>query len=245
MKIGLLNCYHWDGVPSSYQAQYRILWENYLSPLFPDNWALQVYELPIGEFPSQLDDCDGWIIGGSGKSWYEQDGWILKLGRLIEQLHAQHAALLGICFGHQMIANTLGGKVEKSNKGWGIGVRSFQFEKLPTWYDGDLTAHMTDTKLIFSHQDQVVALPPGADRLATDPFCPVQAYVIGEHILSLQGHPEFTPEFADARLIEREGRIGKQVCDQARASLARETQAAELGDMIIQFFHNAQRRQQQ
>jgi GMP synthase-like glutamine amidotransferase len=236
MKLGLLNCYHWDGQPDSYQARYRDLWADYLSPFLSTTDALVVYELPRGHFPESVHDCDGWIIGGSGKSCYEHDGWILRLQDWVRTCAEHRRRLLGICFGHQIIAKSLGGEVSKSKKGWGIGVRSFHFDEIPQWYAGNETEWMKQASLIFSHQDQVDVVPNNVSIIARDEFCPVQSFTVGRHIFTLQGHPEYTPAFARSRLLGRESVFGENVFNKAILSLGEQAHAKAFRQMIMAFF---------
>lgn len=238
MKIGLLNCYHWDGDANSYQSAYSGFWYAYLKPFLQSDWSLRVFELPQGEFPEDTSVCDAWIIGGSAKSCYEDDPWILTLQDWVRQLHAESRKLLGVCFGHQIIALALGGAVARSPKGWGVGVRAFQFTKTPTWYQADQQAWMQNAKLIFSHRDQVERLPEPAQCIAADPFCPIQSFVVSDHIFTLQGHPEYTADYARARLVMREPLIGKAVCDEAQQSLSQPPHTREFANMITQFLQH-------
>lgn len=235
MKIGLLNCYHWDGQANSYQTAYAGFWRAYLEPFLPANWSLRIFEVAQGEFPESTDVCDAWIIGGSGKSSFEKDPWILTLQDWVRQLHAASRKLLGICFGHQIIALSLGGGVERSPKGWGVGVRTFRFNQIPDWYQANTREWMQNAKLIFSHRDQVTHLPDGAVCVASDAFCPIQSFTIENHIFTLQGHPEYTADYARARLVQRESLIGKAVCEKAQQSLAEQPHATEFAQMIVQF----------
>lgn len=122
----------------------------------------QNYTVVNGEYPEDIDECDAWLITGSKASAYENADWIKQLESYIKILAQQQKKLIGICFGHQLIAQALGGKVEKSDKGWGVGVMASKVELNKPWMQP--TQHQFS--LLVSHQDQVVELPPGAERIA-------------------------------------------------------------------------------
>ncbi len=235
MKIGLLNAYICDPDPNSYQYQYEPMFRHYFSEHISATWILNEYRITQGNWPTTIDECDGWIIGGSPKSVYDKDSWIAELITFVKNCHHHKKSLVGICFGHQLIAQALGGNVRKSEKGWGVGVRDFNMLTSKPW--------MTETKahcsLLFSHQDQVKELPEGAELLATDPFCPNQIYTIGDHILSIQGHPEFTTTYMRDRLESRKAIIGDHSYQTACTSLSKPADSALLGSWIHAFFTNA------
>lgn len=232
MKIGLLNGYVCDPDPNGPDMAYGLMFREFFSGHISNEWTLQEYVVSQGKWPGALHDCDGYIIGGSPKSVYDRSSWIMKLMEFACGCHAHNKPLVGICFGHQLIAQALGGGVHKSLKGWGVGIREFNILKSASW----MTPELERCNLLFSHQDQVEVLPSGATLLASDGFCLHQMYAIGEHIFSMQGHPEFTEEFLLARLEERKARIGEAECRAALASLGQPTDAAVVGAWIRQFF---------
>lgn len=253
MKIGLLNTYHWDGIADGYQSRYKDLWRDYFKSILPGDWQIEIFEVGQGHFPSDVNTCDGWLITGSGKSCYEEDPWITQLRDLVIAIDAAKVPLVGICFGHQMIAHALGGHVERSSKGFGAGVRQFEFIEMPTWYHMKTSSETStiqkpsnenhkwhkNCRLLFSHQDQVITLPETAICYASDDFCPIQSFGMGRHIFTLQGHPEFTVEFAQMRLNTNREHLDEAFFNKTIASLSDKTQHLEIGDMIVQFFQSA------
>ena len=111
--------------------------------------------------------------------------------------------MVGICFGHQIIAKALGGVVSKSDKGWGVGIHTYELDKAP--FDG---AQSGQLKLVVSHQDQVHELPPGARNVVSNAHCDNAGFVMGDHIFTLQGHPEFIDEYSEAIMSFRYDMIG-------------------------------------
>ena len=147
---------------------------------------LVVYNVGAGEFPEQLDSCDGYLIKGSPASVYDDEAWIHDLKEFICAAHAAQKRLVGICFGHQLIAEALGGEVKKSPDGWLLGLLDFKVLETPAWMESAVPS----TKLYHINKDQVMTLPQGARRIGQSAACENSMYTIGDHILCIQGHPE-------------------------------------------------------
>ena len=124
--------------------------------------SLEIYDVTQLIYPKSLDECDGYIITGSKLSVYDDERWIRVLEKFIVDLFLNKKLLLGVCFGHQLIAKALGGEVKKADIGWVLGVQSYEFKTNYPWLE-----HMNeDVQLIHSHQDQVMRLPEGATLVA-------------------------------------------------------------------------------
>ena len=178
--------------------------------------SFSVWDVEEGCHPSEseIDVVDGFIITGSKSSVYDDKQWIRDLEALIQKLHAKRKKMVGICFGHQIIAKALGGEVSKSDKGWGVGIHTYDLDKAPFAGadDGQL-------KLVVSHQDQVHELPPGARNVVSNAHCENAGFVIGDHIFTLQGHPEFIDEYSEVVMALRYDMIGADRVAEGRASL--------------------------
>lgn len=140
--------------------------------------------------------------------------------------------MLGICFGHQLIAHSLGGEVTKSDKAWGFGIRNFEVSKSTHWMTPKLEK---ECSLLFYHQDQVTKLPPRATHLASDDFCEFQMYSIDDHVFSIQGHTEFTREYSKLRIDNQKGNIPAALHKEAIDSLKNETNEFIVGQWINNF----------
>jgi GMP synthase-like glutamine amidotransferase len=211
--IGILNAYHFDPTPGNYQEEYTRLMLAFAKKVFP-NATIKNYDIALGEWPKDIDECDVWFITGSGKAAYDPDPWIAQLKKWIVDLDKNKKKLIGICFGHQIIAAALGGQVTKSPKGWGVGVKNYQIQKPQPWMQPELK----QVNLLFSHQDQVTKIPAQAKLLASDNFCEFQMYQIGDHILTMQGHPEFSTAFAKERLASRKKIVAPETFEKAMSS---------------------------
>ena len=178
--------------------------------------SFSVWDVEEGCHPSEteVDSIDGFIITGSKSSVYDDKQWIRDLEALIQKLHAKRKKMVGICFGHQIIAKALGGEVSKSDKGWGVGIHTYDLDNVPFAGadDGQL-------KLVVSHQDQVHELPPGARNVVSNAHCENAGFVIGDHIFTLQGHPEFIDEYSEVIMALRYDMIGADRVAEGRASL--------------------------
>ena len=199
----------------------------------PD-WTYRVYDCTEGEFPDSAQAHDGAIISGSPASVNDDLPWIGQTEALVRQLHALRVPCVGLCFGHQLIAKALGGKVQRAAD-WGLGVGHLQVHQPQAW----MTPQQADLHLYAAHQDQVSQLPPGAQTVAGDDFCPVGAYTLGRHIFAVQLHPELSPEFMAALLDEIAPKMPAAVIARARQQLAHPVDSALFFRWLAQFFEQA------
>ncbi|MFP4234913.1 MAG: type 1 glutamine amidotransferase [Nitriliruptoraceae bacterium] len=174
-----------------------------------------------------LDAVDGLLVTGSRHDAVATDRWITDLAGLLRAAHRRNTPTVGICFGHQLIAHALGGRIERAAAGWGVGVHTAALT--PAGRDRFGPPHQV--ALLHSHQDQVTALPPSGRVLAASPHAPIAALEVGS-LLGFQGHPEFRPAYAAALMDSREQRIPAAVRDRAHASLHETTQHAEVAGWI-------------
>lgn len=174
-----------------------------------------------GEFPDSIEDADAWLITGSRFGAYEDHDWIAPLEDLIRQIRTKGSPMVGICFGHQVIAQALGGKVEKFSGGWSVGRVDYQLDESVF---GPLADENTDdVSLLAFHQDQVTGLPAGARNVGSSAFCEHAALVYDDCILTIQPHPEFTIPFIEGLLETRGEILPEDIQARARESL-RETE---------------------
>jgi len=190
-----------------------------------------VYDVQNGDYPRDIDDVDAYLLTGSKASVYDDEAWIHNLMAFVRELHAQKKPLVGICFGHQLVAQALGGLVEKSSKGWGAGLHTHTFTKMPAWHDGDVA----DLDILVSHQDQVTRAAQGSEVLAGSEFCENAVCQLGDHILTFQGHPEFLSSYARVVMDSRVERMGEAVHRRAVDSLAGESQSLRVAAWITHF----------
>jgi len=228
LRIGLLLCDHLDEDVIAQVGDYT---ELYPAVFDPEGVELTVYEVTRGQFPERLDAHDGWIVSGSRRSTYEDEPWIHDLEDLVRRIVAERRRLVGICFGHQMTAQALGGLVEPAEVGWGVGVKAFDVVAAPAWMEP-----VEDFTILMSHRDQVTRLPEGAELIASADYCPVGAYRIDDHVFCVQGHPEFVPELSRILLAKRREVIGPEVADAAVDTLDDRIDSARIVGWMAEFF---------
>ncbi len=230
MKIGMLEADNLAPEISQQFGRYSDMARALLQSLEP-RLDFQTYSVINGEYPATSDECDAWVLTGSQAGAYDDDAWIRRLELYIRELAGQQKKLIGICFGHQLIAQALGGKVEKSARGWGVGVMTSEIFLHKDW----MRPSQQRFSLLVSHQDQVIELPPGAERLAGNEFCPNSSYLLNDHILTFQGHPEFNVAYARLLMDKRRELIGEQRYQQALASLQQQTDHELIAAWMVNF----------
>ena len=189
MRIGILQTGHAPDELRAALGDYPDMFRNMLAG---HGFDFSVWSVVDGDFPPGPGAADGWLITGSKHGVYEDHPWIPPLEDLIRAIDAQRLPLIGVCFGHQIIAQALGGKVVKFPGGWSVGRTTYMM-------DG------REVVLTAWHQDQVVDRPPTARVLGSNAFCENAVLAYGDHIWTVQPHPEFGPELIDG-LIQGRGR---------------------------------------
>jgi GMP synthase-like glutamine amidotransferase len=190
-----------------------------------------IYDVEEGVYPADIDEVDAYLITGSKSSVYDDKPWIGTLMDFVRELDQRRKKLVGICFGHQLVAQALGGRIEKSPKGWGVGLHTHSFNAIPAWHDQQAMAF----DILVSHQDQVVENATGAQVLAGSEFCENAVCQLGEHILTFQGHPEFVPEYSREIMDFRREMIGEPAYVAGMASLVTEPQGLRVARWILNF----------
>lgn len=200
MNINILKCDSFPGLLPADIPSYEWMFEqrfNAAAQKLGLSVSYCLYNVHQGELPHNFEADEIYLVTGSNTSAYDTIPWVLSLQDWIRQAYAQQVVLVGICFGHQVIAQALGGKVQRHPQGWGVGIRQSQVldPALASIIPGG-TMH-----LICNHHDQVVQLPPRANRLATSEFCVNEGYTIDGHVITFQGHPEFTVGYEEHLIL--------------------------------------------
>ena len=177
-----------------------------------------VYNVMHGDYPADSEKFDAYLVTGSKADSFGTDPWIQTLKAYLLKLYERGEKLLGVCFGHQLLALTLGGKAERAEQGWGVGIHRYSLAAHAPWMDPEVS----ELTLLISHQDQVTELPEGATVIASSDFCPNAAYHIRDQVLCFQGHPEFIHDYSRALLDLRQEALGSQIYSKGVASLEQE-----------------------
>lgn len=195
------------------------------------------YDVCAGEYPRGIDECDAYLITGSRHGVYDDLPWIAELEGYVRTLHAASKPIVGICFGHQLVAHALGGFAGKSDKGWGLGVHHSSVTGARPWMDG--RAEGADVALLVCHQDQVSELPPGAECFLSSPFCENAGYTVGDSVICLQGHPEFDKGYSRYLIGKRGHAHGAEFVRDRLASLEEPVDRAAVSHWIANFVAKA------
>lgn len=231
MRLGILDCDRLDpDLADRFGPVYSEMFIRGFAALAPE-LEFRIWSALDGELPEDLHECDAWLITGSRHDAYSDIPWIQALRAWIRQAHDADVKLAGVCFGHQVIAQALGGEVVKSTKGWGLGVSVHPMLADEPW----MAPARDQIRILASHQDQVALLPPGATRLAGNDFCPNFMFLQGNNIVAIQGHPEFSVEYNRALIERRRGLLPDERYQSSLSSLEGEVDSATMMQWLLQF----------
>jgi len=189
-----------------------------------------VFSAHEGELP-EPGSCDAYVITGSRHSVYDDLPWLPPLVDFLRAALAADRKIVGICFGHQLLAHYLGGETARAEVGWCVGVHDSRVLAAQPWMEPAAARF----GLLSSHRDQVMRLPDGARLFAASERCPNAGFVIGGQVLTFQGHPEFTKPYAEDLMRMREAMLGPEVFSTGIASLERATDQVLVARWILNF----------
>lgn len=243
----------------SYVDMFRTLFEAVAPEL-----SFRVYAVLNNDLPKSVTECDGWLITGSRHGVYDDLPWMRRLKEFLCQAVDAERPVVGICFGHQILAEALGGVVRKSDRGWGIAVHRYTVTEQRPWMQGSgENADPADAPILLNamHQDQVEQVPAVGAKVsgvvphvfAASDFCPYAGLRYsrptgdgaGERdlALSFQAHPEFAPDYEAALIRSLAGTsFAEEQADKALASLESgipAPQQVRIANWIAAFFQHA------
>ena len=220
MKIGILITGH-PPEPLSGNGRYDAYFRRLLGE---ETFTYASWAVVDGEMPDSVIDADGWLITGSRHGAYEDHDWIPPLEDFIRACHAARRPMIGICFGHQIIAQAMGGRVEKFDGGWSVGRVEYDLE-------GQKTA------INAWHQDQVVEKPASATVIGATDFCANAALLYDDIFWTLQPHPEYPADFIEGLMNTRgKGLVPDALMDAARKDLNAPLDTARVAQQMTAFF---------
>lgn len=225
LSIGILKCGHVHETVTAQNGDYTAWFRNLLEP---HGFHMPAWTVADMEFPDSIDAADGWLVTGSPLSAYDDHPFIDPLMEFLRNIQAAGKPLVGICFGHQIIARALGGKVEKAPSGLRIGHQTYEVEDAGTF------------RLNGWHQDQVTVPPADAEIIASGPGVPVGGLRIGGSTLTLQTHPELTNQcLLDLIALRRDtGSFAPGQLETAEADAAQPTDADRAAAWISAFYRD-------
>ena len=231
MKLCILENDDLDPAVVPTFSRYGDMFERLFRDAGSAHWQFDIFNTPRGEYPVSFDGYDAILLTGSKADSFSDEPWVVDLRRRVSALLDQKKKLLGICFGHQLIAICLGAKVGRAPQGWGVGRMSYD------WHAADLPLAPEDNKmaLLVSHQDQVLELPDNAVLLASNAHCPVAGYAVGEEVFCVQGHPEFVEEYSAFLMGKRREKLGEPLYQQGVNSLQYGHDGLAVARMMIAF----------
>lgn len=221
MRIGILKCGQSPEELRGELGDYDTMFERLLAGR---GFDFASYHVENMQFPQDVREAGGWLLTGSRHGVYEDHAFIPPLEDFIRAAYAARVPMVGICFGHQIIAQALGGQVAKHPEGWAVGPQDYDFGGEPV-------------RLNAWHQDQVIRRPEAAEIVASNPFCENAALVYDDRAFTVQAHPEFDDAFIEGLIEHRaRGTVPGALLDRARARMGGPLQSGGIADRIEAFF---------
>ena len=226
MRIGILLCGH---APDEVQQHFGDFDQMFKTLLGGHGFNFKAWPVVDNEFPQSIHNADGWLLTGSKHGAYEDHPFIKPLEQFIRDVAQTQIPMVGVCFGHQIIAQALGGRVEKFKEGWALGQQTYRHDQL-----GQIALNAW-------HQDQVVEKPASARVLARNDFCANAALMYAQSIYTIQPHPEFSNALLPHQIAARRDNpmYPKDLMDRAEAKTTLPIDDALMADDIAAFFLNA------
>ena len=226
MKLALLNC---DIVKPELR---------HIAGLYPDmfhqvarDMIFDVFNIYENHFPKNVKDYDGYFVNGSSKSVYDDIPWIGRLKDFVQTIYKVNLRFAGICFGHQMLAEALGGKVNRAPSGWCVGAHEFEVIQQEDW----MQPFQSNFRVLMTCHDQILELPENSTVLAKSSKCPVGLYRVGENMLGIQGHPDFPRSYLTELMKGRVELLGRKTFESGIRSMQQEIDSQVLFDWLRGF----------
>jgi GMP synthase-like glutamine amidotransferase len=230
MKLCILDNDFLDPAVAPIYVGYGAMFERLLRQAGAEG-TFDIFNTIEGEYPASFEPYDAVLLTGSKADSFSQEPWVLALKDKVQALLKSKKKLIGVCFGHQLIALCLGAKVGRAPQGWGAGRMCYQ------WLAPELAPGREEVALLASHQDQVFELPSGARLMATSDFCPVAAFGIDGQVLCVQAHPEFVEDYSAFLLNKRRAMFGEERYQAFTQSLAEGHEGLAVARMMVAFIN--------
>ena len=232
LHLGILQA---DSVRAEFQpahGDYPAMFRDLFSPRAvgePADVRFTTYD--VRHDPPVDTKCDAYVITGSKLSVYDDLEWIREFAVYVQNVLDAGKKVIGVCFGHQLMAHFFGGHVQPAAAGWAVGVHHSDVLQEHPW----MSADVNNLGLLSSHKDQVIELPDDAQIYLSNDFCPIAGFTIKDQVLTVQGHPEFSKDYATELMNFRRRAIGEAVYHRGIASLSESTGEHVMADWILHF----------
>jgi GMP synthase-like glutamine amidotransferase len=230
MKLCILDNDMLDEQMAPIYGSYGQMLEKVLRTAGAQHWQFFHYSAIQGRYPVSFDAFDAVLLTGSKADSFSPEPWVSALRHRVTQLLQSNTKLLGVCFGHQLIAVCMGAIVARAPVGWVTGRQEYQ------WHAPEMLVGGRDNfALLASHQDQVLTLPENARLLASSSTCPIAAYARGNDVLCIQPHPEFVEDYSAHLLGKRRHLLGETHYATSMKSLEHGHEGSEFAKLMVAF----------